>query len=577
MYARKAENGARGLAMTNSRNGKRWILGGGAALAALVWASHAAAASAQDQEARIARLEAAVAALQAQVADQTALKQENAGLRAEDGDLRAEVETLQAQVLDLKSSTSAQIQDVRTAQAATTTSLGGGKPVLSTADGAFTFAPHGVLQFDAAQHFQDAAGNTATDLRRDGPAIGTSGIDAAHARQLKDGTLFRRARLGADGTVFKDFDYRILLDFGGAGVENAGQLYEGWVQYTGLKPLKVRLGAFSPSLGLEDQGSTNGMPFLERPGASDTARALAGGDTRTALQLFANGDHWFAAGAVTGRTIGVINTGTASATAQTYSDQLGLTGRIAFQPFHGYDWLIQTGVHGSYVVHPANTAGPGATGATALASYGVRLNDTPELRVDGTKFIDTGTINARHADTIGLELAAQKRNLFLQAEYESFNVERSDAGVSTPHFYGWYVEGTWILTGEARKFNAGTAAFDAPPVDHPFKLHGGGWGAWELGLRYSEMNLNYRAGDAGTALATTTVGGSITDGIRGGDQKIWTVGLNWYLNPIFRLMFDYEHVTIDRLSPNAAAYSTPVGAQIGQTYDVIAIRSQAAF
>jgi len=563
--------------MTNSRNGKRWILGGGAALASLVWASHAAAASAQDQEARIAKLEAAVAALQAQVADQTALKQENASLRAEDGDLRAEVETLQAQVLDLKSSTSAQIQDVRTAQAATTTSLGGGKPVLSTADGAFTFAPHGVLQFDAAQYFQDAAGNTATDLRRDGPAIGTSGIDAAHARQLKDGTLFRRARLGADGTAFKDFDYRILLDFGGAGVENAGQLYEGWVQYTGLKPLKVRLGAFSPSLGLEDQGSTNGMPFLERPGPSDTARALAGGDTRTAIQLFANGDHWFAAGAVTGRTIGVINTGTASATAQTYSDQLGLTGRIAFQPFHGYDWLIQTGVHGSYVVHPANTAGPGATGATSLASYGVRLNDTPELRVDGTKFIDTGTINARHADTIGLELAAQKRNLFLQAEYESFNVERSDAGVSNPHFYGWYVEGTWILTGEARKFNAGTAAFDAPPVDHPFKLHGGGWGAWEFGLRYSEMNLNYRAGDAGTALATTTVGGSITDGIRGGDQKIWTVGLNWYLNPIFRLMFDYEHVTIDRLSPNATAYSTPVGAQIGQSYDVIAIRSQAAF
>ena len=73
--------------------------------------------------------------------------------------------------------------------------------------------------------------------------------------------------------------------------------------------------------------------------------------------------------------------------------------------------------------------------------------------------------------------------------------------------------------------------------------------------------------------------GSTTDGIRGGDQKIWTVGVNWYLNPIIRLMLDYEHVDVDRLSPNAAvgAYNTPVGAQIGQTYNVIAIRTQAAF
>ena len=565
--------------MSNLEISTRARLAGGVAILALAWAGQAsaAAASAQDQEARIARLEAAVAALQQQAEQQEALKTENAQLRAEDQDLKAQVSTLEAQVLDLKASTSAQIQDVRSAQAATTTSLAGGRPVLSTADGAFTFAPHGVVQFDAAQYFQAAPGPTSSDFRRDGPALGTSGIDAAHARQLKNGDLFRRARLGADGTAFKDFDYRILLDFGGAGVENAGQLYEGWVQYSGFRPFKLRVGAFSPSLGLEDQGSTNGMPFLERPGASDTARALAGGDTRTAAQIFANGERWFAAGAVTGRTIGVINTGTATATPQTFSDQLAFTGRLAFQPFHGYDWLIQTGVHGSYVDRPANATGPGTNGATAISSYSVRFNDTPELRVDGTKFIDTGSISARHADTVGLELAAQKRNFFLQAEYESFNVVRSEAGVTNPHFYGWYVEGTWILTGEARKFNAGTAAFDAPPVNHPFKLHGGGWGAWELGLRYSEMNLNYHAGAAGAALATTTPGGSIADGIRGGDQKIWTVGVNWYLNPVVRLMLDYEHVNIDRLSPNAAAYSTPVGAQIGQTYNVIAVRTQAAF
>ena len=42
-------------------------------------------------------------------------------------------------------------------------------------------------------------------------------------------------------------------------------------------------------------------------------------------------------------------------------------------------------------------------------------------------------------------------------------------------------------------------------------------------------------------------------------------------------MFDFDHVEVGRLSPNAAVFSTPVGGQIGQSYNVVAIRSQAAF
>ena len=64
----------------------------------------------------------------------------------------------------------------------------------------------------------------------------------------------------------------IVFDFGGAGVENAGQLYEGWVQYSGIKPLHFRIGAFAPSLGLEDANSTSYMPFLDRP--SPVARSM---------------------------------------------------------------------------------------------------------------------------------------------------------------------------------------------------------------------------------------------------------------------------------------------------------------
>ena len=195
------------------------------------------------------------------------------------------------------------------AKPSTVVTLANGRPLISSADGKFTATVHAVMQLDAAQYDQKSAGAIASDLRRSGPALGASAtnVDLTHARDLKDGDDFRRARLGVDGTAFGDWDYRLILDFAGSGVENTGQLYETWVQYSGLKPVKFRIGAFSPSIGLEDQGSTNGMPFLERTVSSDLARGLAAGDTRTAAEIFANGDHWLVSGAVTGRTIGVLN------------------------------------------------------------------------------------------------------------------------------------------------------------------------------------------------------------------------------------------------------------------------------
>ncbi len=501
--------------------------------------------------------------------------------------LEAQVQVLAAQLADLKAQTVAQIRDVRDTEAKKpSVVIANGKPGIASADGKFTANFHVVTQLDAAAYDQAAPNNIASDLRRSGPALGSSAanVDLTHARQLKDGDLFRRARFGVDGTAFGNWDYRILFDFGGSGVENTGQLYETWIQYSGLKPFKFKVGAFAPSLGLDDQASTNSMPFLERAVVSDLARGLAAGDTRTAAQIFAGGDHWLAAAAITGRTIGVANTGTiltysaagtstapvtaAIATAQSYSDQLGFTGRLAASPLHGSDYLVHVGLNGSFVEKPPNTTGPAATGLTPVNAEVIGLSNTAELRVDGTKLINTGNINASNAGTLGLELAAQKKNFLLQAEYTNFNVVRSD-GISSPDFHGYYVSGGWVITGERRAYNPQSGAFDAIPVAHPFNLKDGGLGAWELVARYSDVNLNYHAGAPGTAQAG--------DGIRGGEESNWTVGLNWYPNGITRFMLDYANVKIDRLSPNATTYQTPIGAQIGQSYNVLAGRAQFAF
>jgi phosphate-selective porin OprO/OprP len=53
-----------------------------------------------------------------------------------------------------------------------------------------------------------------------------------------------------------------------------------------------------------------------------------------------------------------------------------------------------------------------------------------------------------------------------------------------------------------------------------------GWGAFELGFRYSRLDL--------------------TDSdIKGGEQDDVTVGLNWYLNPAVRIMLNYVYADLD--------------------------------
>lgn len=562
--------------MSREHLGRTLLLAGASALTLTASAAWGESPDDSARDARIAKLEAAVAALQGQAAQDEALRQENAALKSD-------VRQLQAQVTELKATAIQQLDDVgQTASTPPSVSFPNGRPTFATADGRFTAALRGQLQLDTAAYFQPAPGPTSLDLRRDGPALGSSATntDAAHARDLKDGTLWRRARIGIDGTAYGDWDYRLLFDFGGSGVEDTGQLYEGWAQYSGLKPFHFRVGAWGQPIGLEDQMSNNAQMFLERPGISDVVRALAAGETRIGAGAFGYEDRWFVSFDVTGRTIGVVNTGTYITsitpgssgadvgTGQTFGDQVGFVGRVVYTPFLGQDWRVNFGLHGSYVDRPGDTAGPGANGLIPDTGFAVRLRDTPELRVDGTQFIDTGAIPAHNASTLGGEGAAEWRSLFVEGEYESIHVDRAD-GQASPTFSGWYVEGSWMLTGESRLYNPATAAFDGPAIAHPFSLKGGGWGALELAARYSDTDLNFDPGVPGSAPPAA--------GIRGGDQRVWSVGLNWYPNPVFHLMLDLDRVSIDRLSPSAANFATPVGAQIGQSFTVVAVRTQAAF
>ncbi|WP_310542223.1 porin [Phenylobacterium sp.] len=504
--------------MTSTSSTLRVIL-----LAGVAFAAVASPALAQESDAdRIARLEAALTEIQGQLAD-------------------------------LKASSGAGIAQVRAAQQATTVSLANGRPTLATGDGQFTAAFRGVFQLDGAIHDQDDAGPLAADFRR---GSFNDATENERTRDLSDGLNFRRVRLGIEGKAFGDFEYNFLYDFSGSGTEEGGKVSAAWVQYNGLGFAKIRIGAFPPPTSLEDAASNASSLFAERPAPAELVRGLAGGDGRTGLGLYAGGDRWTAAGVLTSNLVGT----------QTYDEQTGFVGRVSYAPFKRTDALIHVGANVNLVLSPAAT-GPGLPGGAASP---IRLRERPELRVDGTRLVDTGNIDADGVTALGVEFGAQRKNLYLQAEYFDIAVERRSSALADPDFSGWYVQAGWTLTGEARRYNA-AGGFDGPRAAKPFDLKAGTWGAWELAARYSVLDLDYREGDL-PALGS----------VRGGEQSIFSLGLNWYVNNGVTLQAAWRNVSVDRTSPGGTAFgagaATPaLGTKVGQDLNIFAFRTQYAF
>lgn len=460
---------------------------------------------------------------------------------------------IQMQLASLKAGAN-DIAEVRRAQAeAPKLDLRNGRPTFSTADGKFKVAIRGMYQGDAAMYLQE---DHTPDYRGAGSG---SAADNVNARDLNSGTNFRRARIGLEGTVLKDWNWALTYEMGGSGTEGSN-LQQAWVEYTGFKPwglpLRIRGGAFAWTATLEDATAVTDSLFLERPAPAEMVRGFAGADGRNGIGAFVNGERWNASAAFTGALIG--NEGE-------FDEQTGYIARLNGLVLKTEDYTLHTGVTLTGILNPADTVAPGGAGTSAK----VRLRDRPELRVDGARLVDTGSIGAKGLTTIGYELGATYKNLLFTSEYFDIDVDRSGTA-SNAEFSGWYTQGSWVLTGQRHAWSPASGGYTGIKVDKPFNLKTGDLGAWEIAARYSNLDLNFREGVEGLA---TPAGG-----IRGGEQEITTLGLNFYPNNVIRFLLDYQWVSIDRLNPKSLADSgSPVGAQIGQDYQAVALRTQLAF
>ncbi|MBY0296709.1 OprO/OprP family phosphate-selective porin [Bosea eneae] len=466
----------------------------------------------------------------------------NPAAAQKDGEIQAmkqEIRTLQQQLNAMQRRVAARPEPARKggsvakgaegAVVAAPPSLGGvtfpnGRPTLTSADGNFSLGIYGRVQSDVGTYFDEVG------------------------RDFNDGWNFRRARLGAVGSIWKDFTYSLIYDFGGS-PDGAGSLYEASLGYTGVKRFNFRIGAYKPFFSLEDSISSADLLFHERASIVEIARSVAAGTARMSAGGSVADEGYFVSAYLTGPTVGV----------EANDEQVGGVARVAFQPFRGPNYLVHVGASGAAAFAPTQNAG----GVIGISRRQIQLRDRPEIRIDSTRLIDTGLLSYRDAYTVGFELAGHVNNFSLQGEYYAININQDRApGLSSPNltFDGYYVQGSWIITGESRRYNTNSAAYAAPRVANP--VHAGGWGAWELVGRYSYANLNDK--DVPGRSVTTT--GSV----RGGEQTTYTVGLNWYPNQNVRFMLNYVNGNVDRV--NAAGT-----AQIGQSFQALALRSQFSF
>jgi phosphate-selective porin OprO/OprP len=310
---------------------------------------------------------------------------------------------------------------------------------------------------------------------------------------------------------------------------------DAYLRYNGFKPVSVTAGNFKVPFSLEAVSSGKYLTFMERglPFAFLNLRSLGG-------MVSTNGNNWTGAVGLFGDTV----------TQQNNDDEgWGVAGRLTYAPWFQKDRVLHLGFSGQWRVPDANS-----DNATALQT--VRFRSKPESNIitddlSGTgnagRLVDTGNIAGDVNDYtfLGVEAAGVYGPASLQGEYIRTNVGR--ATKDDLAFDGYYIYGSYFLTGDLRNYKADKGVFDMIQPAKPFKLHSDGWGAWELAARYSALDLN----DAD---------------VTGGEERNVTVGLNWYPNSFVRLMANYIHV----LDINGGVHKN-------EDLDIFQVRTQVAY
>jgi phosphate-selective porin OprO/OprP len=378
------------------------------------------------------------------------------------------------------------------------------------------------------------------------PGGGSNGVGNAQASQL------RRTILQVNGDFLQQFDFFVQLDFANASNDNSGLQPPSfgnltsspaplniWMQVRDVPVLgHIRIGNQVKPLGMDNNTSAAVLPFLER---SDNMDAFYGPfDNGFALGVSAI--NWTADERITWR-YGIFQP--ATNVFGTALNKYTAGARVTALPWYADE--------GRELVH----LGLGYWGGEIVMDQ-LEVRARTLLR-NGPGFavpilVNTGEIPGSKQYTIAPEFAVVWGSFTFQAEWAGQFLTEAIASNGKPQgtvFYnGGYLEALYFLTGEYQHYVRTEGTFGRVLPRDDYHLRKGddyrGRGAWQVGVRFSYLNLNDGA-------------------IHGGDVYDWTVGLNWFLNPNMKLQLNYilEH----RDAPQGVAQGWINGVGLRAAYD----------
>lgn len=355
-----------------------------------------------------------------------------------------------------------------------------------------------------------------------------------------DTFLLRRVRPIIEGTVYKNFYYRLMADF----ASNAVTLQDGYGEWRQFPYARVGFGKMKTPLGLEQLASASELEFVER----GLPRNLI---PNRDFGMVLTGDLF---GERLSYTLGGFNgvPDLANIGASDNNDDKDFVGRLFALPFKNWYGPLQglgLGISGSYGKEEfslaSNSVNPAlgsyvTPGQQRFFRYRTTSATTDVVAADGKTVnvpLTTVLANTTVADGTRYRIMPQAywywRQFGLFGEYvQSAQEVAFGTHRDTLANDAWQLQGFWVLTGEDASYRGVKPSRNFDPL-------GGGWGAWELVARVSDLQIDK---DAFRGVTPSGAGNAFADPRQSAQRATaWALGLNWYLNRNFKVNLDYEN------------------------------------
>jgi len=309
----------------------------------------------------------------------------------------------------------------------------------------------------------------------------------------KNGTEFRRVRLYTSGTIYKNIKFKFQVDFAPSKVV----LKDVYIQLTKIPVIgNFRAGHFKEPFGMEMMTTSNFISFMERSLTNqfDFDRGLG---FMIFNQHFKQRLSWAAGYFYPDLNLGIY-----------HGDQYHFTFRLVGLPLYQTEnryRVIHLGLSYSYQFRNNKEY-----------TYKTR----PEAHL-APKYLNMTISELKTHNLLKGEFAIVMGGFSFQSEYTLSGLKpSSNASLQKTSYLldGYFGTISWFITGEHKNYNPSKTAFDR--VKPKKNFGNGGAGAFELAVRYSSINLN-------------------SDDLNGGEMSNFTAGLNWYLNPATKFVFNY--------------------------------------